>query len=102
MTELSEKIVNTILNIPNGKVLSYGAVAALAGHPGAARQVSWLLNSQTKRLNLPWFRVINSKGTISIKDSEGYLMQKELLENEGIVFNHKDQIDLKIYMWDGK
>lgn len=99
MTKLSKNIVNTILSIPPGKVLSYGAVAALSGNPNASRQVSWLLRSQTEKYNLPWFRVINSMGKISIKDPHGYMIQKELLQSEGVMFNNKDTIDLNKYLW---
>lgn len=99
MTKLSENIIKTILSIPQGKVLSYGAVAVLSGNPSASRQVSWLLRSQTDKYNLPWFRVINSRGKISIKDPHGYMMQKELLISEGIIFDNKDTIDLKKYLW---
>lgn len=101
MTELSRLIVNIILSIPPGKVLSYGGVAFLSGNPKAARQVSWLLKTQTKKFNLPWFRVINSKGFISIKNSDGYILQKVLLESEGIVFDSNDRVDLKKYSWNG-
>ncbi len=101
MNQLSTNIVDIIKNIPKGRVLSYGAVAALAGNPRAARQVSWLLKSQTDKYDLPWHRVISSKGCISIKDAHGYLMQKTLLESEGIIFNKKDIIDFEIYLWDG-
>lgn len=101
MTELSKQIVNTILSIPEGKVLSYGAVAALSGNPGAARQVSWLLKSQTNKYNLPWHRVISSKGKISIKDYHGYALQKSLLESEGVIFDDKDNVNLELYLWDG-
>lgn len=99
MTKLSQEIVNIISNIPKGSVLSYGAVAALSGSPGAARQVSWLLKTQTKKYNLPWHRVINSKGKISIKDGHGYALQKSLLEDEGVVFDDDDKIDLNLFMW---
>lgn len=102
MTQLSQNIVNIIKSIPVGKVLTYGGVAALAGNPRAARQVSWLLKSQTKKLDLPWFRVINGRGTISIKQYDGYILQKKLLESEGIIFTTTDKIDLNIYLWNGK
>jgi methylated-DNA-protein-cysteine methyltransferase related protein len=101
MTKLSQELVNIIASIPSGKVLSYGVVAALGGSPRAARQVSWLLKTQTHKFNLPWYRVVNSKGSISIKDYDGYQLQKNLLESEGILFNKNDIIDLKIYMWNG-
>lgn len=102
MTKLSQLIVQTISNIPKGKVLTYGAVAAIAGSPRAARQVSWLLKTQTEKHNLPWHRVINSKGMISIKEFHGYSMQKHLLESEGVVFDKYDKVDLKLYLWDGQ
>lgn len=101
MTQLSHKIVDIILSIPHGKVLSYGGVAALAGNPRAARQVSWLLKTQTEIYNLPWHRVISSKGLISIKDYTGNAIQQSLLESEGISFNGKGYIDLNKYMWNG-
>lgn len=101
MTEFTKKIVYFIKNIPEGKVLTYGRVAALAGNPKGARQVSWTLRTQTEKETLPWHRVIGSKGTISIKDDHGYKIQKDLLENEGVVFGLKDKIDLDEYMWDG-
>lgn len=102
MTKLSQQIVQIISSIPKGKVLSYGAVAALAGSPRAARQVSWLLKTQTDKHNLPWHRVINSKGSISIKEFHGYSLQKQLLESEGIVFDRNDKIDLELFLWDGQ
>lgn len=100
MTDLSKRIVDIIKSIPRGKVLSYGDVAALAGAPGAARQVSWLLRTQTEKYNLPWFRVINSKGRISIKDFVGYELQKSHLLEEGVDIDDKDYIS-KTSFWDG-
>ena len=102
MTQLSQKIIDIIASIPKGKVLSYGAVSALAGNPRAARQVSWLLKTQTDKHNLPWFRVINSRGLISIKDPDGYLTQKNMLIAEGIILDDCDKVNLNIYMWNGK
>lgn len=101
MNELSNQIVKTIKSIPYGKVLSYGAVAALSGNPRAARQVSWILKSQTKKLDLPWHRVINSQGKISIKDPTGHLLQKRLLEEEGVLFSNSGKVDLTIFQWNG-
>lgn len=101
MTEYTERIIYFIKNIPKGRVLTYGRVALLAGNSRGARQVSWALRSMTEKHDLPWHRVISSKGIISIKDDAGYALQKELLLAEGISFNGKDQIDLDQYMWDG-
>ncbi len=101
MNQFSIQIVNIIKKIPYGKVLSYGGVAVLAGNPRASRQVSWILKTQTKKNSLPWHRVISSKGVISIKDPTGHFLQRELLENEGIIFNSNGKIDLSSFMWNG-
>jgi len=47
---------------------------------------------------LPWHRIVNSKGKISLKPSYGYELQKALLESEGIKFSKSDTIDLKLYL----
>ena len=94
----SERIKQLIKQIPSGKVATYGQIAARAGNPRAARQVAWILHSCSKKDNLPWHRVINSKGRISLPYDGGYQMQKKLLELEGIVFNEDDIIDLEIYI----
>lgn len=101
MTEYTERIIYLIKNIPSGKVLTYGRVALLAGNAKGARQVSWALRSMTEKYDLPWHRVISSKGTISIKDDAGYALQKTLLLAEEVSFNSRDQIDLSKYMWSG-
>lgn len=96
---LSKDIIQVIRRIPKGKVATYGQIASLAGNPHASRVVVWTLNSSSKTENLPWYRVINSKGTISLKPGVGYEEQKELLESEGVVFNENDKIDLKEFQW---
>ncbi len=83
-----------------GKVFTYGKIAKLAGNPRAARQVSWLLHSSTKKYNLPWHRVINSQGKIALKSQDGKDYQKILLEKEGIEFAENNKIDLKKYLWE--
>ena len=83
---ISERIIEVIKEIPKGHVLSYKEVGELAGHPNAARLVARLLSNSSYKHNLPWWRVVNSKLEISIKNPSGRLMQKELLESEGIVF----------------
>ena len=93
MTEFTEQVLQIISNIPNGKVMTYGQVAAYAGNPRGARQVSRILHSMTEKHQLPWHRVINSKGGISLTGEAGFI-QGEMLVEEGIqVINKK--IDLK-------
>lgn len=95
----SEKIKSVIKSIPRGKVATYGQVAALAGNPLAARQVAWVLHSSSDKDRLPWYRVINSKGTISLPRGNGYETQKARLSKEGVKFRLNDTIDLEWYLW---
>ena len=96
---LSQKIIDTIKKIPKGKVVTYGQIAAKAGNPLAARQVVRILHVYSEKEHLPWFRVINSKGQISLKPGFGYELQKSLLENEGVKFDNNDKIDFRKYGW---
>ena len=99
-SDFTQDVVKIIKNIPSGKVLTYGRIAKLAGNPQAARQVSWLLHSSTKKYNLPWHRVINSLGKISMKSFDDREYQKHLLEKEGVVFRDNYKIDLKKFLWE--
>jgi methylated-DNA-protein-cysteine methyltransferase-like protein len=98
-TKFTENVINIISNIPEGKVLTYGTIAALAGSPRGARQVTRILHSSSKKHNLPWHRVVNSKGKISLKIQDGYNEQMIRLSSEGVIFSEDDQIDLKKYLW---
>jgi methylated-DNA-protein-cysteine methyltransferase-like protein len=99
-SDFTQDVIKIIKNIPSGKVLTYGRIAKLSGNPQAARQVSWLLHSSTKKYNLPWHRVINSQGKISMKSIDDREYQKHLLEKEGIVFRDNYKIDLKKFLWE--
>jgi len=99
-TQFTEAALDIIKHIPEGRVLTYGRVAALAGNPGGARQVSRILHSMSKKYDLPWHRVINSKGRISLLPSMGRELQKALLESEGVEFSGNGALDLNIYMWE--
>ncbi|MBA7541057.1 DNA base-flipping protein [subsurface metagenome] len=94
-----QKVIAIIKNIPEGKVATYGQIATYAGNPRAARQVSYILHSSSRKENLPWHRVINSKGSISLKPGHGYELQKQMLKKEGITFQENDCIDLKRFLW---
>jgi methylated-DNA-protein-cysteine methyltransferase-like protein len=83
----SERVLQIIQQIPPGKVMSYGQVAAYAGVPRAARQVGWILN-KSQDATLPWWRVLNNSGRITIKGSAfSPETQAALLRAEGISFN---------------
>jgi methylated-DNA-protein-cysteine methyltransferase-like protein len=95
----TQKVIDIISSIPPGRVTTYGAVAAAAGNPRSARVVVWVLNSSSRREGLPWHRVINSKGGISLKPGYGFELQKQLLESENVVVSEKGFIDLETYLW---
>lgn len=96
------RIATMVKKIPRGKVATYGQIAALAGNPRDARAVGWVLNSSWKSEKLPWQRVINREGKISLKPGEGYELQKALLEREGVQFDFRDRIDLTRFQWKPK
>lgn len=97
--EFSQVVVGVIKKIPCGRVASYGQIAALAGNPRAARQVVRALHSKSGKEKLPWHRVINSKGTISLPAGAGYELQKALLIKEGVQFDESDRVDLARFQW---
>ncbi len=94
----TERVVRLIRSIPRGRVASYGQIAALAGFPAAARQVVRILHSLSTKERLPWHRVINSRGAISLTGRD-YELQRGLLEREGIEFGLGDRIDLERFLW---
>ena len=93
------KVVDIIKRISKGRVSTYGQIARLAGNKTAARQVSFILHSSSRKENLPWHRVVNSKGGISIKSEDAYNLQICLLKKEGVIFSENNLINLKIYLW---
>ena len=97
MTEVTERIMECIRQIPYGRVSTYGAVALHAGNPRGARQVAWMIHVLAEKERLPWHRVVNRYGKISLDEFSGYHLQKALLESEGIVFGADDCIDLEKY-----
>lgn len=99
-SSFSQRVKDIIKKIPSGKVATYGQIATYAGNPRASRQVAWILHSSSQKDNLPWHRVINSKGRISLPHNGGYETQKGLLEKEGIVFGSNDKINFDLYLWD--
>ncbi len=100
MTEFSRAVMAYVKKIPKGKVASYGQIARLAGKPNGARGVGWILNSSAEAHDLPWQRVLNSKGKISFpKNSDEFKLQKSLLQREGIKFFEDHSIDLDKFGW---
>jgi methylated-DNA-protein-cysteine methyltransferase related protein len=100
LNSFTQKVIETILNIPHGKVMTYGQIARCSGSPRAARQVVRILHSMSEKYQLPWHRVINSKGEIGFQDEEMFLTQKMLLESEGIQFKNEKTIILEQFRWE--
>jgi methylated-DNA-protein-cysteine methyltransferase-like protein len=98
--DFTSEVIRFIKAIPRGKVATYGQIAYLTGLYPSVRRVVWILHSCSKKEGLPWHRVINSKGTISLKPGKGFERQKEFLLEEGIVFDDKDRIDLDRFLWE--
>ncbi len=90
-------IWETVKQIPKGKVATYGDVAKLSGLPGQQRLVGYALHNLPANSRIPWQRVINSQGRISLpRRTGGYRRQKKLLLEEGVVFSN-ETIDLDEY-----
>ena len=98
-TEFHKRTIAVLKKVPNGKVVTYGLVAAMAGNPRGARQVVRTLNAASEKERLPWYRVITSPGKISLMPGLGNELQKSLLEKEGVTLGPGGQIDLKKYLW---
>ncbi|TGL62886.1 MGMT family protein [Leptospira sarikeiensis] len=97
-----EQVYKIVKKIPKGKVTSYGRIAAIMGKPRAARAVGYALNSLKKgqEQKVPWQRVINSMGKISFRgDAPRAILQKKLLESEGIKFSREEVVDWKRFGW---
>ncbi len=100
--ELAQMILSVVALIPPGKVASYGQIARLAGLPRHARLVGRVLSEMDEASDLPWHRVINAQGKISVmkKDAQGHNLQAVSLLAEGVVVIG-DRIHLGTYQWDG-
>lgn len=93
------RVIELIRSIPEGRVATYGGIAAAAGSPRAARQVVRILHTCSRKEKLPWHRIVNREGRIALKPFAGYEEQKILLEAEGVEFGLSDCIDLEEYLW---
>lgn len=96
------RVYALVRRIPRGSVVSYGAVAALLGSPRAARGVGTALSGLEPDGDVPWWRVINRKGEISIKGDPLLAgLQRRLLEKERVRFDVRGRIDWERFGWRG-
>jgi methylated-DNA-protein-cysteine methyltransferase-like protein len=97
---LYDRIYAMVCMIPSGRVATYGQIAAYVGRC-SPRQVGYAMAALSHD-DVPWHRVINSQGRISFpENSHGAMEQRDLLEDERIVFDRTGQVDLKRFGWDG-
>jgi methylated-DNA-protein-cysteine methyltransferase-like protein len=99
---LYKRIYATVKKIPRGRVASYGQVARVAGLERHARMVGYALHALNEEdvERVPWQRVINAQGYISIRSNPlAAKIQRKLLEQEGVEFDHKDKVDFKKFGW---
>lgn len=93
-------IYRVVRRIPRGFVATYGQVARLAGLPRQARRVGYALAALNGDEGVPWHRVVNAQGRISLRasgDSGG--RQRDLLEAEGIEFDRSGRLSLERFGW---
>ena len=105
-TGFFEQVYRLVRQIPSGQVTSYGAIARMLAHPRAARTVGWALHSlppeNERGSDVPWHRVINSRGRISTSCREHSAnLQQALLENEGVEFDEHGTVDWERFGWTG-
>jgi methylated-DNA-protein-cysteine methyltransferase-like protein len=91
----NEKVYAVVRRIPKGKVLSYSRVAALLNVPRGARAVGWALRALPHDSDVPWHRVINAEGKISIRMAgHNAIEQQTRLEAEGVKFTPEGHVPL--------
>lgn len=95
-----EQVYELVGQVPPGSVVTYGQVALMLGSPAAARAVGYALSYLGTSHEVPWWRVINAQGGISLKNRGSSAdLQRELLESEGVAFNMEGRCDLGLYRW---
>jgi len=107
--EFNHKVWALVRQIPSGKVSTYGQIAALLPPPPGMDPKSYLAFAPrwvggamaNCPQDVPWQRVINSQGKVSLRLGCGGAHQRELLEAEGVEFDERERVDLKRYAWDG-
>ncbi len=95
-----DAILATVQSIPPGKVATYGQIATLSGLPGRARLVGTALKKLPPDSGVPWHRVVNARGEISLRGNTASVTGQELLlVEEGVIFDARGRIRLATYRW---
>lgn len=96
MEDFDSIVYSIVREIPSGKVITYGKIAALAGKPQWSRRVGYAMSCVPHTLQLPCHRVVNSQGRLV----PGWQEQRSLLEKEGVTFRPNGSVDLKRNAWE--
>ena len=96
---LFPRVYDIVRQVPRGKVTTYGDVAQLVGQGCDARVVGYAMAACPD--DVPWQRVINSQGKISLRPGGGAERQRQLLEDEDVEFDPRGRVDLDVYSWAG-
>lgn len=97
---LYERIYALVRQIPRGKVASYGQIARIVGGC-SAQMIGFAMAGLKPGTDVPWQRVINAQGKVSPRIGFGGLLQREMLEEEGVQFDAEDRVDFEKYGWLG-
>ncbi|MBX7059256.1 MAG: MGMT family protein [Leptospirales bacterium] len=99
LAAFTERVCRIAAAIPAGRLMSYGMLAACAGNPRGARQVARILHSLSRKRRLPWHRIVNRQGRISLPLDSGGRRQQQLLAREGLLPNASGVFDLQARQW---
>src|SRR5687768_4284084 len=95
-----DRLLAVVRRVPRGRVATYGQVARLAGLPRHARHVGWALHALPSGSPLPWHRVLNARGAISLRGRDGAeVTQRMRLEREGVRFDARGRVPLDRFGW---
>jgi methylated-DNA-protein-cysteine methyltransferase related protein len=97
---LFARIYAVVRRVPRGRVASYGLIARVVGAGCGARTVGYALAAMPDKCDVPWQRIVNREGRVSLPGLGGEV-QRALLEAEGVVFDALHRIDLARFGWAG-
>jgi methylated-DNA-protein-cysteine methyltransferase-like protein len=98
-TSFFHRVYALVRRVPRGRVVTYGQLARALGAPRATRTVGWAMRVSPD--HVPWHRVVNARGEISLRPCTGYHEQRSRLKAEGVRFDRAGRIDLILYTWRG-
>ncbi len=94
----SDRVYRVVRRVPYGRVSTYGDIAALLGTPRGARGVGHALSTLPQGSDVPWWRVLNRSGEISMRGMGAHI-QRVTLEQEGVRFTRGGRVELRAFRW---